>query len=505
MHPPAQPPSVSQNATQIGGVKRPWLPMKQVIGLAAVAVFILGGITGSALLIPARFHEFDASRQALAAGEGEDIYSAMSRAMLEDDREDFLRWAEGPARDQLAQIWDGSKEVGWTVGLIDSVYEDDYNYDAESYDPSRPLPNGMRIAFDLGFTHTRAAADEDGPKPDCVASLESCGILTQSFDYDVIVDGGDGSRGSYRIIEIAARTPMPWDDKDGVYAVHSENSVLFGYADEADAIDAIAGDIQTAAAGVLQTEVATSGYSSVPGFPAFYSGNNERYQGAVYGVGEHRKEVARDWEEAGVTLVSVPLDVTHGAYELAEKRGVLLELGMFGGQSGSLAAFNGEKIASGGQTPLRVAAHEFAHALEMTTFSHMIFGETSSEDLAFSFGSEGYARYIEDLVASPHDGVQLTLNPNVRAAIVATPDAGLQGLVGAGAFRESATSPMAYDAAGNYFAFLAANGVDIAKVMYRGEYMMYDPYTWIGLHYPTTASGETIDATPAAWRSWNAR
>ena len=505
MHPPAQPPSVSQHAAPSGGVKRPWLPMKQVIGLAAVALFLVGGVTGSGLLIQARFDDMDASLQALAAGDSENIYSAMSRAMLEDDREEFLRWAEGPARDQLARIWDGSKEVGWTVGLIDSLYDDDHSYDAESYDPSRPLPNGFRIAFDLGFTHTRAAVGENGPEPDCFVGVQNCGILTQSFDYDVTVDGGDGSHSSYRIIDIAPRTPMPWDDKDGVYAVHSENSVLFGYADEAAAIDAIAGDIQTAAAGVLQTEVATSGYSTIPGFPAFYSGKSERYQGAVYGVGEYRKDVKRDWEEAGVTLVSAPLDVVNDATELAEERGMLLELGMFGGQSGSLAAFNGEKLASSEQTPLRVAAHEFAHALEMTTFSHMIFDQSSSEDLAFSFGSEGYARYVEDLVASPHDGVQLTLNPNVRSAIVATPDEGLQGLVGASAFRESATSPLAYDAAGNYFAFMAAAGVDISQVMYRAEYMMFDPYTWIGLHYPTTASGETIDATPTAWRSWNAR
>lgn len=477
--------------------------MKQVIGLAAVALFVLGGITGSGLLIQARFGQMDAEQREIAENIDKDIYSEMTIAMLEGDREGFLHWADGPARDHLARIWDESKKIGWTVGLVDYEASNDEPYDAETYDPSRPLSNGLRIAFDLGFTQKRAAIGPEGPKSECDVEFEGCGILTQSFDYDVTIDAGDGGAASYRIIEIAPRTPMPWDDKGGVYASHSENTVVFGYADEAESIDAIAADAQTAAAGVLNTEVATSGYSTIPGFPLFYSDNIERYRGAVYGVGEHEREVNRDWEEAGITMISAPLGVVHAGAELARERGVLLEIGLFGGQSGSLPALNGQKIAAGTQTPLRVAAHEFAHALEMTTFSHMIFDESGSEDLAFSFGSEGYARYVEDLVASPHDGVQRTLSPEVRAAIVATSDDRLTDLVGARAFREDATTLLAYDASGNYFAFMAAHGVNIAEVMHQGEYMIFDPYTWIGLHYPSTASGERFDATPSAWRAWN--
>lgn len=485
--------------------KRPWLPLRHMIGLLVVALFITAGVAGGAVFVPLRASQLDAESAARSASIGVDIYSDMSIAMLENDREAFLNWGEGAAREQLARIWDETKKIGWTVGLVDSVYSEEELSSDKEYDPQRPKPSGMLFAFDLGFTQQRFADGPDGPLADCVAGEYGCGILTQSFEYDVTVDGGDGNNQTHRIIELAPRTPMPWDDPDGVHVVRGDHAVVFGYADEARQIDAIANDTELAAAGVLATEVARSGYSDIPGFPAFYTEHDERYQEAVYGVDGHANAPNRDWEEAGVSVISPPLDVANGAVELATERGMLLEMGMFGGQSGALPVFNGQKIGAEQISMIRVAAHEFAHALEMTTFSHMIFGESGSDQVSFSFGTEGYARYVEDLVASPHDGVMRTMAPQVQDAVLASSNQDLRALVGAEAFRNSATSEMAYNASGNYFAFLAASGADISEVMRQGEYMMFDPYTWIGMHYPSTAAGGTVDGTPEAWRSWNAR
>lgn len=348
-----------------GGTKRPWLPLKHVIGLIAVFAFIVGGIAGSEMLISARSGQMDREAAALAEKNSEEIYSAMSMAMLEGEREAFIKWGEGEARDHLARIWDETKKIGWTVGMADEVFTDEELSGDDPYDPQRPKADGMLLAFDLGFTQQRFSVGADGPEPDCAPDSLGCGILTQSFEYDVTVDGGDDDTRSHRIVEIGPRKPMPWDDPAGVYVVRSDNAVVFGYADEAARVDAVAGTAQTAAAGVLQTEIATSGYADVPGFPAFITDDSARYQDAVYGVGEHRLEVDRDWEENGVALVSPPLDVTHGASEAARERGVLLEPGISGGQSGSLAAFNGKKVQEQGSLVLRLAAHEFAHALEM--------------------------------------------------------------------------------------------------------------------------------------------
>lgn len=485
---PAPPP-------QPRGGKRPWLPLKHVIGLVAVFVFIIGGIAGSERLISARLAQVDRAETELAEQNSEDIYSAMTLAMLEGDREAFIEWGEGEAQDQLARIWDETKKIGWTVGAVDSVISDEELNEPSEFDPKRPRPNGLYLAFDLGFPQQRFP---DGAEAGCADAVAGCGILTQVFEYDVTVDGGDGSSNSHRITELSPRTPMPWDDANGVHAVRSDNAVLFGYADERERIDQVAGDVQTAAAGVLQTEVATSGFSDVPGFPVFISDDSERYRNAIYGVGEHRTEVDREWEEAGIARIFPAPFVGNEASDLAEERGMFSGVT---GQGGVLPALNGGKLGDGA---LRTAAHEFAHALEMVTFEH--YGSSDSFTSASgSFGSEGYARYVEDVVASPHDGARVTLDPEVRATIAATPNSGLQDLLGTDAFQNGATAERAYAAAGNYFAFMAENGVDIAQVMQTGEYMTFEPYLWIGMHHPSTASGESVDATPDAWRAWNAR
>ena len=77
--------------------------------------------------------------QAFQAGDGTHIYGAMSTAMLNGDREAFIRWGEGETRDQLARIWDETKKIGWTVGIVNAVYTDEELVGLLSSDPQRPM------------------------------------------------------------------------------------------------------------------------------------------------------------------------------------------------------------------------------------------------------------------------------------------------------------------------------------------------------------------------------
>lgn len=490
-----QSPLPPEQTQQQHATKRPWLPMRHVIGLALVLVFIVGSLGASWVGLG----NVDWAEQGPAEedprGYKGDMMDDMSIAMLLDDREQFVKWGEGAVKEQLGQIWDESKKLGWKVGFVSGVRseEDDKREELRRLekDLSFHYPIGLAISFDLGVSQKRIDGESDA---ECSDTGFGCGMLTHAFEYDLEVLDDEDDRGLHRITTLTPRKPMPWDSEEGVHAVRQENVVLFGYASEAARLDEVAGEVQRAAAAVLDTPLTSAPYSEIEGFPAFYSDDPQRYGDATIGT-EGDSSPHRDWVESGLTLAqplgSPPFNIEKLVPGLQIMHG-MGETGM------ALIGLNGQEISDVFST----AAHEFAHGFDVSTFTH--FFSSGSEESSQNFGREGLATFVEGYVVEAAGGQARTMTPEIRSLIASTPDHEMTKLIDFEAFSRGETAGTAYAVAGNYYAFMAAGDVDLIQVMKSGEYLMFDPDVWVMMHYPPTTSGGTMDATYAAWRAWNA-
>lgn len=490
-----QPPLPSAQPLPEPPAKRPWLPKRHVIGLALVLVFIVGSIGASWVgLSKTDWGTFGTAKEDPRGYTGS-MADDMTTAMLRGDREEFVKWGEGAVEDQLGQIWDESKKLGWTIGYVSQVRSEE-DERAEQLrrlekDLSLHYASGLAISLDLGVSQKRVS---DGLDPECGELSYGCGLLTHAFEYDLEVFDHDTKNELDRITKLTPRKPMPWDTEEGVHAVRHDNAVVFGYASEAARIDEVAGEVQRGAAAVLDTPLASAPYSVIEGFPAFVTDDPKRYRDATFGPGGEPSS-SRDWIESGLTLSSQLASAPASGYEPTGSQKILSGMGE---QGMALVALNGPEI----EDFFTVAAHEFAHAYDLSTFTHMF--ASDGDEAAHGFGREGFATFVEGIAVEAAGGQARSMSPEVRALIASTPEQELGGLVNAAAFRNGETAGTAYAVAGNYFAFLADGGADIVEVVKSAEYLQYDPDVWVLMHYPQMTSGGTMDARYAAWRAWNA-
>lgn len=486
MQPQAEPPG-----------KRPWLPKRHVIGLALVLVFIVGSL-GAGWVGLSKLDWEKLAEDPLAKDErgyvGQ-VASDMTTAMLRGEREEFVKWGEGAVAEQLGQMWDESSKLGWVAGYVSEVAsEEDENarqLRRLEKDDEHHYASGLAISFDLGVSQQRIAG---GDESQCGVDPFRCGMLTHAFEYDLeMTDGGDGFELD-RISRLTPRKLMPWDTADGVHAVQQENTVVFGYGSEAARIDEVAGEVQRAAVAVLDTPIATAPDSHFEGFPVFVTDDPKRFNDASYGP-DHQDPFGKDFVPQGLTLSARMPGTFNINSELEDEFQMLANSGSPGM---ALVTLNGSTV----DDFFRVSAHEFAHAFDVGTYTHMF--ATDGADSAHSFGQEGFATFVEGVVVQRDGGQPRSTSPEVRALIAATPEDELGKLVDPEAFLRGETVGTAYAVAGNYFAFMAAGGADMFEVVELAEYLQYNPDVWVEMNFPKTTSGGTMDARYAAWRAWNA-
>lgn len=461
----------SQYAQQIAK-KKPWLPLKHIIGLCVVAAFTLSGVGGtlgvnnwltaqSKEASPWMHPDYDA-----------DVYTELSKALRSGDRDAFLYWGEGEGAEQLARLWDETLRIGWTTGYVEGS---NYRLDPELENEPTEQPN-FTIGFDLGITNERLPNEE---------ASDAGGILVYSFDYDIeLVESEEGSK---RITEIRPKTPMPWDDEAGVAVAKAENVVLFGFAHEQGALDANIAEAQFGAQGVLDTGYAEEGGLNLRGFTGMIATDRAQYLSAVYGEEQSQAGAEREWHEAGLAKTyPVPIGIS---VELPD-----IYTG-FSGAGGTMVFFDSTGIGEG---MARTAAHEFAHALHrgVVPLDMSLF---DAPDSAERVVTEGFARYVEDRVVSSRDGYKSNMRPEVLQAVASS--ASVNSLFSAAAFDGADTAGLAYDAAGNYFEFMTAKGASPVPILIDSySYKTFDFEMWnIYMKSPT---GDPL--TTDAWQQWAA-
>ena len=508
-HPSEQPSSTG--AERSVRPKRPWLPRKHLIGLGAVAVFIVGSLswTGIALARGWDPEQFQAARDLLEqqaesnVDEGH-IFDRMSQAMLDGDREAFVSFGEGDARDQLAKIWDGTKAIGWTVGSAEQTYNGLYPSEDDVREPlpegedlfTYPDPVGVDFAFDLGFTATQADTvypdlseeeyDEALANDDPALEGEVKNfIMTQQFRYAITVTG-DYTGDTMRITSLEPLAAQPWDHPDGVAVEKRDNAVIYGFAADRAAVEAAADDVQTAALAVLEDQGGMFPRVSHPGFPVFLTTDNERFRTAAYGGVPGALE-SQTGTEAGLAKTFQGANLNWHTRDEAQLYDGL-------GVSGVLLMLN----QSTDDPVLRTSVHEMTHALHNTgqdgSWSNFV-GEGSAERMV---GVEGYATAVEDKLVAPIDGLNKTMAPDIRSAINEASDPGQ--LVSAEAFANPETVHRAYAVAGNYMTFLATSDIDtFANEIVNGNYEMMPFVLWAeGLR---STNGAELGIM--AWKQWN--
>ena len=175
-----QSPLPPEQTQQQHATKRPWLPMRHVIGLALVLVFIVGSLGASWVGLG----NVDWAEQGPAEedprGYKGDMMDDMSIAMLLDDREQFVKWGEGAVKEQLGQIWDESKKLGWKVGFVSGVRseEDDKREELRRLEKDLsfhyPIP-GLPFPFDSRQMSKRSASmGSRMPSAATLASAAEC-------------------------------------------------------------------------------------------------------------------------------------------------------------------------------------------------------------------------------------------------------------------------------------------------------------------------------------------
>lgn len=451
--------------------RKPWLPLKHIIGLSVVAAFTLAGVTGTVGWNNLRGEQLQLESAELSERYDVNIFTDLSNALRGDDRAAFVAWGEGEGAEQLGRIWDETKKIGWTTGYVEgNTIRTDPEDDSKRLDEPH-----LTIGFDLGFTNERMPNPEDG---------DTGGILVHSFEYDVDIVGDDPV--DQRITAMRPKAPMPWDDPAGVAVAKADNVVLFGFAEEQATLDANIADAQFGAEGVLSTGYAEEGYLELRGFTGMISTDRDKYLSSVYGVGFDEAELERQWREAGLAKTS-PTPWLYG------QEAPDLYTGL-SDSSGVLVFFDGTGIGDG---MARTSTHEFAHALHRGV-SGISMSFLDSDTSAQRAVTEGFARFVEDKVMSPLDGDVQSMRPDVFQAVAAA--ATVDDLVSAAAFDGSATSHMAYNASANYFQFTTAMGESPVVILRDSETQSFPFELWTV--YRKSPAGDSLSAD--AWQQWAA-
>ena len=431
--PPAGPPEER--------AKRPWLPARHVIGLAAVALFIAGSIFGGAAWISKSTDELAAQAERFAVSIDEEMTSAMVRG----DREAFVSWGEGQGAEQLARLWDETKKIGWKTGSIGwTPGELSESASGEVEFTGDPI---MQFAVALGFDNTRNAGDYGG-------------ALWQSVDYKLTVTG---EYGDTRITSLTPVTPMPWDDPEGLAVVSSDNVILFSYADEAHLLDDAIADGQEAAEQLLRSQLAQRPEAHVEGFVGFLTTDRERWEQGVYAPGDPQSNVGRE----AVAVTKLYSDAPFVGEEAENQPGLAWD-------GGSLVFFSDKAVSD---NLFRTMAHEFAHSLHhayVPEISGSILG--ADAEVGIRAVTEGYGVLSEEMIGGARDGQLRTGTEEVRNAVV---NGDLARITDTAAYASTDDADLAYNVAGNYLRYASAQGADIGVMIADASYTVVPFWMWV--------------------------
>lgn len=439
--------------------RRPWLPVRHLVGLALVGLFIVGTTAGSIWWLERR----DAESTAMAAEMRVNIYDELAAAMVRNDREAFVSWGEGQGETQLARLWDETKRIGWSTGWIEGRAGD-----VVKAAPDAPVEitddPSMRFVVSLGFDNERF--EEYGG-----------GLLWQSFEYDLDVTG---EYGDARITALTPRAPMPWDDADGVAVARAENVVLFGYADEAALLDAHIADAQVAAESLLASRLGSRPEADIEGFVGFLTGDRDRWADGLFDPGDDPNPVLIDSRAAMKSYSNAP----YVPEDAPDQPGLA--------QDGGSVAFFSDKAVGDGM--LRTMAHEFAHSLHHAYAPDTAYSLLGADaEVGISAVSEGYAVLAADMIAGERDGLIESLQPEVLAAVR---DGDIARITDQRAYSSPEESELAYRVAGAYFFYAVDQRADIAELLLEKSYTVTPFWMWI--------EKPRAGLTTSGWREWAA-
>ena len=365
-------------------------------------------------------------------------WMSMNEALRAKDRETFLSYSEGEAREQLELWWDNTTKIGWTTAyLLPAVGSD--------------LGEGALLGMELTFAQTplRGSGNADAGYR-----------LTQAFSYDITTVGtGD----DMRITTFEPQWAMPWDEGP-IHVERREHVVLYGMADERALIEATVDVAEEGARLALSTITDLGGSTPMTGFVSGITGDQERMSRWEYG-GE---DPGWDIEVAGYAEPTVRppnrSDFLEDDIATGDRTsGVLVMMGPYSAEQ-RLVTFT----------------HEFAHGLH---FAAAPLGGYAQPPTALF---EGFATYVE--VAAGLAPTDIFRIPEVKAAIAAE---------GIDAFSEENLRDddawIGYAAAGSYFQFLAVHGGDPWELAVAGSDSTEEDLVAI-------ADDERF--SEAAWQAW---
>lgn len=171
----------------------------------------------------------------------------LNEALENKDRDAFLAYASGAARESMARWWDNTTQIGWESAFLLPAGED------------RVLAGAV-----LGFP---AAAPWGKGNPDAGQHLAHTAL------YDV---GTDGSGEDLTVTSFEPVNPQPWDECR-IHVAKRDHVVLYGAAEEKDDIDSQADAAEEDAAAVLKAVDGLNGEAFMSGFTAAVTADPDRY------------------------------------------------------------------------------------------------------------------------------------------------------------------------------------------------------------------------------------
>lgn len=329
-------------------------------------------------------------------------WAALNEAMQNHDREAFLSFGAGEAKEQMARWWDNTTKIGWdTAYMLPHV-------DLSS-DPVEYVFLGANLAFSA--TPPRGAGSEDGGL-----------LLTQGFPYRVTFEeeGAD-----LTITSLEPTHYMPWDEGE-IHVAERDHVVLYGMADEAALVDANADLAEEMAVRALEAIGTLAGDLHVEGFVSSITDEQQRF-------GEWQWEPNDD-----VAGFARPTSRPNPSPYLPEN------VATGDRTSGGLVSMGPRSADQRADT----FVHEFAHIL------HYVGRPTGSR--GDSRGYEGFARFFEE-----YAGIKDIRTDDAVKRAVAEEGFGAFDVEALRDRDDLTRVNVAYAAAGLYFKFVHERGEDV--------------------------------------------
>lgn len=406
-------------------VRRPLRPKPIIVALTVLALLLSGGWAASEWPeLPAAGRSADfASPDPQApwlpdyvpdSAQYPKAWASMNAALRAKDRDAFLSYAEGDAREQLALWWDNTERIGRGTAYIVPTTGSDGGA-------------GAFLGAELAFSSRplRGSGDQDAGYR-----------LTQGFTYDITTKG-DGDR--MRLTSFTPVTPMPWDEGE-LYVARRDHVVLYGMADEQALVDATVDTAEQGAVLAIRTITDLGGKVPMAGFVSGITDDQERMDRWQYG---------EDVPEGDPTIAGYATATNRPAF-----RSDLFEPDIAVGDATSGVLVMMGPLST--EDRLATFTHEFAHGL------HYAAAPLTSYDAPPVAVYEGFATYIE--LRTGITDIRWLQEPDVKDLVASQGVAALSDQ----ALTEGEDAWLSYIAAGSYYVFVAENGGDPWKLALDG-------------------------------------